>query len=92
MPDHSPLAPGSLPLSHDVVVENPLRSEAAMFRVVIVVAVAALPVIVVGLLAEPIYAAILLGLELIAGIVVLWQGLRRPGSGAEPAAPGEPPP
>jgi Ca2+/H+ antiporter len=75
-----------------VAAENPLRSEAAMFRVVIVVAVAALPVILVGLVAEPIYAAILLGLELIAGIVVLWQGLRRPGSGAEPAAPGEPPP
>ena len=90
MPDLSPLAAGPLPLSHHVVVENPLRSEAAMFRVVIVVAVAALPVIVVGLLAEPIYAAILLGLELIAGIVVLWRGLRGPGSGAEP--PGEPPP
>jgi hypothetical protein len=51
-----------------------------MFRVVIVVAVAALPVIVVGLLAEPIYAAILLGLELIAGLVVLWRGLRGPRS------------
>ena len=92
MPDHSPLAAGPLPLSHHVVVENPLRSEAAMFRVVIVVAVAALPVIVVGLLAEPIYAAILLGLELIAGIVVLWRGLRGPGSDAEPAPPVEPPP
>jgi Ca2+/H+ antiporter len=58
------------------LMENPLRSEAAMFRVVIVVAIAALPVIVVGLIAGSIYAVILLGIELIAGIVFLWRGLR----------------
>jgi Ca2+/H+ antiporter len=75
-----------------VAVENPLRSEAAMFRVVIVVAVAALPVILVGLVAEPIYAAILLGLELIAGIVFLWRGLRNPRAPEEAAPEGEPPP
>jgi hypothetical protein len=74
-----------------VAVENPLRSEAAMFRVVITVAVAALPVILVGLVAEPIYAAILLGLELIAGIVFLWRDLRSPRA-PEEAPGGEPPP
>ncbi len=63
-----------------------------MFRVVIVVAVAALPVILVGLVAEPIYAAILLGLELIAGIVFLWRGLRNPRAPEEAAPGGEPPP
>ena len=59
---------------------NPLRSEAEMFRVVVIVVIAALPVIVVGLLTEPIYAAILLGLEILAGLWALWRSLR----GAEP--------
>ncbi len=59
---------------------NPLRSEAEMFRVVVIVGIAALPVIVVGLLTEPIYAAIVLGLEIGIGIGVLWRSLR----GSEP--------
>ena len=42
---------------------NPLRSEAEMFRVVVIVGIAAAPVIAIGLLTEPVYAAILLALE-----------------------------
>lgn len=59
---------------------NPLRSEAEMFRVVVIVVLAALPVIVVGLLTEPGYAAILLGIEVLAGLWLLWRGFR----GSEP--------
>lgn len=51
-----------------------------MFRVVVIVGIAALPVIVVGLLTEPVYAAIVLGLEIGIGIGVLWRSLR----GSEP--------
>ena len=64
----------------EATMHNPLRSEAEMFRVVVIVVIAALPVIVVGLLTEPIYAAILLGLEILAGLWALWRSLR----GAEP--------
>ena len=64
---------------------NPLRSEAEMFRVVVIVVIAALPVIVVGLLTEPIYAAILLGLEILAGLWALWRSLR--GAGTSPTSP-----
>jgi hypothetical protein len=59
---------------------NPLRSEAEMFRVVVIVVVAALPVIVVGLLTEPVYAAILLGIEILVGLWALLRSLR----GSEP--------
>lgn len=59
---------------------NPLRSEAEMFRVVVVVALAALPVIALGLLTEPGYAAILLAIEVLAGLWLLWRSLR----GSEP--------
>jgi hypothetical protein len=51
-----------------------------MFRVVVIVALAALPVIVVGLVTEPRYAAILLGLEIVGGLVLAWRSLR----GSEP--------
>jgi hypothetical protein len=61
-------------------VHNPLRSEAEMFRVVLIVGIAAAPVIAVGLITEPVYAAILLALEVGIGIGVLWRSSR----GAEP--------
>ena len=55
---------------------NPLRSEADMFRVVMVVGVAAVLVIVVALLTEPVYGAIVLGIELGVGIGLIWQSSR----------------
>ena len=59
---------------------NPLRSEAEMFRVVVIVGIAAAPVIAIGLLTEPVYAAILLALEVGIGIGMLWRTSR----GSEP--------
>ncbi len=59
---------------------NPLRSEAEMFRVVVIVGIAAAPVIAVGLITEPVYAAILLALEIGVGIGLLWRSSR----GSEP--------
>jgi hypothetical protein len=61
-------------------VHNPLRSEAEMFRVVVIVGIAAAPVIAIGLLTEPVYAAILLALEVGIGIGLLWRTSR----GSEP--------
>ena len=51
-----------------------------MFRVVVIVGVAAAPVIAVGLITEPVYAAILLGVEVGIGIGLLWRSSR----GSEP--------
>ncbi len=59
---------------------NPLRSEAEMFRVVVVVGVALLPVIVLGLIAGPAWGAILLGVEIGVAIGALWRTTR----GSEP--------
>ena len=55
---------------------NPLRSEADMFRVVVVVGIAAAPVILAGLLIDPLAGAIVLGVELGIGIGLLWRGAR----------------
>ena len=55
---------------------NPLRSEADMFRVVVIAGVAAALVVVVALLTEPIYGAIVLGVELGVGIGLIWQSSR----------------
>ena len=44
--------------------DNPLRSEAAKFRVLVIVVVAAIPVIALGALAGPEWGLIALGLEL----------------------------
>lgn len=57
--------------------QNPLRSEAAMFRVVVIVGAAAVPVIVVSLLTEPLFGAILLALEVAGGIWAIWRCARR---------------
>jgi hypothetical protein len=59
---------------------NPLRSEAEMFRVVVVVGIALLPVIALGLIAGPAWGAILLGVEIGIAIGVLWRTTR----GSEP--------
>ena len=47
---------------------NPLRSEAEMFRLVVIVGLAAVPVIVLGLAAGPEWGLVVLGVELGIGI------------------------
>lgn len=59
---------------------NPLRSEAEMFRVVVIVGIAAIPVIALGLIAGPAWGAVALGVELGIGIGLIWRGAR----GSEP--------
>lgn len=55
--------------------DNPLRSEAAMFRVLVIVVLAALPVIALGLIAGPVAAVVALGLELVVAALV-WRRAR----------------
>lgn len=55
---------------------NPLQSEAAMFRVLVVVAVAAVPVVALALLAGPIWGLVALGLESGVAIGLAWRALR----------------
>src|SRR5262245_22789583 len=55
---------------------NPLRSEAEMFRLVVIIGLAALLVIVVALLTEPLVGAIVLAAEVGLGIGLLWRGSR----------------
>ena len=55
---------------------NPLRSEAEMFRLVVIVGLAALPVIVLGLVAGPEWGLVVLGVELGIGIGLIWRGSR----------------
>jgi len=59
---------------------NPLRSEAEMFRVVVIVGIAAAPVVALGLIAGPEWGAILLAIELGIGIGLAWRSFR----GTEP--------
>lgn len=59
---------------------NPLRSEAEMFRVVVIVGIALVPVIVIGLAAGPGWAAGLLVVEIAAAAYWIWRSTR----GAEP--------
>jgi hypothetical protein len=59
---------------------NPLRSEAEMFRIVVLVGSAALPVIVLGLAVSPTAGAIVLAAELLGGGWLLWDRTR----GVEP--------
>jgi hypothetical protein len=59
---------------------NPLRSEAEMFRVVVLVGLAAVPVIVLGLAVSPAAGAILLGVEILAAAWFAWSRSR----GTEP--------
>ena len=55
---------------------NPLRSEAEMFRLVVIIGLAALPVIVLGLVAGPEWGLVVLGVELGIGIGLIWRGSR----------------
>ena len=59
---------------------NPLRSEAEMFRVVVIVGVAMAPVILLALLVDPLVGAIVFGVEIGGAIGLLLQRSR----GAEP--------
>jgi hypothetical protein len=55
---------------------NPLRSEAEMFRLVVIIGTAAVPVIVLGLLGGPTWGLVVLGVELGIGIGLIWRGSR----------------
>jgi hypothetical protein len=59
---------------------NPLRSEAEMFRVVVIVGIALLPVFVLGLAVGPGWAAGLLAIEIVGGAWWIWRSTR----GSEP--------
>jgi hypothetical protein len=59
---------------------NPLRSESEMFRIVVVIGLAALPVIILGLAVSATAGAILLVVELLVGAWIVWDRSR----GAEP--------
>lgn len=55
---------------------NPLRSEAEMFRLVVIIGAAALLVIAFALIIDPLAGAIVLGVELGIGIGLIWRGTR----------------
>jgi hypothetical protein len=55
---------------------NPLRSEADAFRLVVIVGIAALPVIVLGAAAGPAWGLVVLGIELGVGVGMIWRGSR----------------
>jgi hypothetical protein len=55
---------------------NPLRSEAEMFRVVVIVGIAMGLVILLALLIDPLVGAILFGVEIGAAIGYFWQSSR----------------
>ena len=55
---------------------NPLRSEAEMFRVVVIVGAGCAAVIALALLTEPVYGAILLAAEIGVAVGLLWRGSR----------------
>jgi hypothetical protein len=61
---------------------SPLPSEAAMFRVVVGVGLALLPVFVVSVTVGAQWAAILLGLEIGVAIGVFWRWRRAAGGGS----------
>jgi hypothetical protein len=56
--------------------ENPLRSEAQMFRLVVIFGAAALVVIAAALIIDPLAGLIVLGLELGFGIGLILRGAR----------------
>ncbi len=61
--------------------KSPLVTEAAMFRVVVGVGLAIVPVFIVSLVAGPQWAAILLGFEIGIAIGVFWRRRRLRESG-----------
>ena len=58
--------------------QNPLRSEAAMFRIVVIVGIAAIPVIALGALAGPAWGMAALAIEVVVAAWVIWRRLRAP--------------
>ena len=65
---------------------NPFKSEAEMFRVLVVVVVAAVPVIAAALVVGPVAGLVVLGVELGLGVGLLWRALRTRRAG-RPDAP-----
>jgi hypothetical protein len=57
--------------------DNPLRSEAAMFRLVVLVGLAAVPVVALGLLAGATWALVAIVLELAAAVFLVRRGRGR---------------
>jgi hypothetical protein len=55
---------------------NPLRSEAEMFRLVVIIGVACGAVIALALITEPVYGAVLLAAEIGLGAGLVWRGSR----------------
>jgi hypothetical protein len=55
---------------------NPLRSEAEMFRLTVIIGIGCAAVIALALLTEPVYGAILLAAEIGLGIGLVWRGSR----------------
>lgn len=55
---------------------NPLRSEAEMFRLVVIIGVAAAVVIAFALIVDPLAGAIVLAAELALGVWLIWRGAR----------------
>src|SRR5687768_7530687 len=55
---------------------NPLRSEAEMFRLVLIIGVACAVVIAVALLIDPLAGAIVLAAEIVLGAFLIWRGAR----------------
>jgi GABA permease len=55
---------------------NPLRSERDVFRAVVVIGIGAGAVIALALLTRPAFGAVLLAVEVAAGILVLWRRAR----------------
>ena len=56
--------------------QSPLPSEAAMFRVVVGLGIALLPVFALSVIAGPGWAAILLGFEIGVALGILWRRRR----------------
>lgn len=55
---------------------NPLRSEAEMFRLVVIIGIGCAAVIALALITGPIYGVILLAAEVGVGVGLLWRGSR----------------
>jgi hypothetical protein len=57
---------------------NPLRSETEVFGALLVIAAGAAAIIALTLVTRPLFGAVLLLLELIAGTTYLWRRASRP--------------
>ena len=57
---------------------NPLRSETEVFRAVVAIGIGAAAIIALTLVTRPLFGAVLLVVELIAGTTYLWRRASRP--------------